>query len=114
MIASLLAAPWAVSKLPRDCLIDTSGDQSACGIVQHSILILKNVLGVLIGILGVLMLITPGPGLIMILIGLALTSFPGKRVLMHRIGRQKTVFQTLNWMRARYQQPPFLHPDEQH
>lgn len=111
MLASILAAPWAVSKLPEDCLINGIPSKPISGGINLVLSTIRNVLGAFLILLGIVMVVTPGPGLIVILLGLAMASFPGKQILVRKIGSQKSVFQMLNWMRARHQQPPFLHPD---
>src|SRR5688572_495198 len=57
--------------------------------------ILKNLVGVVLIVMGVLMLVLPGQGVLTILIGVMLVDFPGKhklqRKLMSRPGVLKTV-----------------------
>jgi hypothetical protein len=68
--------------------------------------LLKNLLGVALVLAGVAMLVLPGQGVLTILLGLMFMNFPGKRRLEQRIVQQPTVFQAMNWMRARAHQPP--------
>jgi len=111
MLASMAAAPWAVSKLPVDYLINSADQAPARTKTPLWVSVIKNLSGVFLILLGIVMLVAPGPGLIVMLLGLALTRFPGKQALVRLIGRQSAVYQALNWMRARHQQPPLLHPD---
>jgi hypothetical protein len=69
--------------------------------------IFKNVLGALIVIIGAIMSLplVPGPGVITILIGLSLMSFPGKRKLEMRILRTGPVLSGINWLRAQAGKP---------
>ena len=57
---------------------------------------------------GVAMLVLPGQGLLTILIGLMLISFPGKRGLERRIVGRPTILRILNGMRARRSLPPLI------
>lgn len=51
-------------------------------VVKH---IAKNIGGVFLIIFGCLLIFTPGPGLLTILAGLYITSFPGKPALVARL-----------------------------
>lgn len=69
----------------------------------------KNLLGVLLIVLGVLLSLpgVPGQGVLTILIGLTLVDFPGKRRLEKRIMKNPTVLNGANRIRARFGKPPF-------
>ena len=66
------------------------------------------VLGV---VAGLALTVLPGPGVIMILLGLTLTSFPGKRRAELWIARQSPVHRAINWIRAHAGRPPLLLPE---
>ena len=70
----------------------------------------KNLLGLLIILVGVAMLLLPGQGILTILIGLMLLDFPGKRRLERRLVQQPSVWRALNWMRAKAHQPALEMP----
>ncbi|BBO17940.1 conserved hypothetical protein [Candidatus Brocadia pituitae] len=55
-------------------------------VVKH---IAKNVGGVFLIIIGCMLIFTPGPGLLTILAGLYITSFPGKPALVARLKKTK-------------------------
>ena len=67
----------------------------------------KNVLGVIIFVLGAVMLVTTGPGLVFILLGLSLLDFPGKRALERRLVQRPSVMKFLNDLRANFGKPAF-------
>ena len=73
----------------------------------------KNLLGVIFIAAGVVMLVLPGQGIITILIGIMLMNFPGKRTLERRLVQQPAVLRTLNWIRAKADQPPLIVPTVQ-
>lgn len=68
----------------------------------------KNVAGVLIVALGVVMALpgVPGQGLLLILIGLTLVDFPGKRGLERRLIRRPAMSRVVNGLRLRFRRPP--------
>lgn len=68
--------------------------------------VFKNLLGVLLILLGLVFLVTPGQGLLTILIGLSLTNFPGKYRLESRLVRQPTIRKSLNAIRLRAGKKP--------
>jgi len=66
--------------------------------------------GVLV-LLGVIMLVTPGQGLLTLLIGLLLLNFPGKYRLERWLVLRPGVLRGLNWLRRRHGEPPFEAPE---
>lgn len=71
------------------------------------IIILKNVFGFVLLITGIIMLITPGQGIIAILLGLFLMEFPGKYQLELKLIAHNPTFKALNWLRNKVGKPPF-------
>jgi hypothetical protein len=70
----------------------------------------KNLVGLALAITGVIMLVTPGPGIVALIVGISLMDLPGKRALERRIISVPTVFDGLNRLRARYGRPPLERP----
>jgi len=64
----------------------------------------KNVLGVVLVVLGILMSIpgVPGQGILTILLGIMLLDFPGKRALEHKLVSRPQVLRTINKLRHRF------------
>ena len=75
-------------------------------IIRISLRVLKNVVGVITIIAGLVMTITPGQGLVAILVGVILCDFPGKRKLERKLIARPLVLNTLNTIRARFKRPP--------
>jgi hypothetical protein len=75
--------------------------------MRWTLMAIKNVLGVVIFVLGAVMLVTPGPGLVFILLGLSLLDFPGKRALERRLVQRPSVMKFLNELRANFGKPAF-------
>jgi hypothetical protein len=72
--------------------------------------IAKNLLGVVLVLLGVLMSIpgVPGQGILTILLGVMLLDFPGKRKLECKIVSRPRVLENINRLRHRFSKPPLV------
>jgi hypothetical protein len=70
----------------------------------------KNVLGVLLVVLGVLLSLpgVPGQGLLTILLGVMLLDFPGLRRLERWLVSRPKVFAAINQLRHRFSKPPLV------
>ena len=66
--------------------------------------------GLAVMFLGLIFLVTPGQGTVMILVGLMMTDLPGKHRLERRLARSERVMKALNWLRAKSGQPPLERP----
>jgi len=73
-------------------------------------LIGKNVLGVLLVLLGIVMSVPgiPGQGFLTILLGIMLLDLPGKRRLEQKILGQPKVLEKINRLRQKFGKPPLL------
>jgi hypothetical protein len=71
-------------------------------------LVMKNLLGLLLVLLGLALSLpgVPGQGLITILIGVMLLDFPGKRELERKIIGRPAVLSTVNKLRKKFSRPP--------
>jgi len=103
-VGSLFMMPFILCKLAPDYF---KGEKShlitrikTSSPLKSLVLILKNILGVVLVLAGVLMLFLPGQGLLTILIGMVMMDFPGKFKLERRIVSNPKVLATINWMRA--------------
>ena len=76
--------------------------------------VVKNVVGVVLLIIGVAMLVLPGQGMLTIVVALMLLDFPGKRRLTLRILRLRHVRSGIDWIRAKAKRPPLILPDAEH
>ena len=76
-------------------------------ILRWTMIILKNIVGVILILLGILMAFpgVPGPGVLTILIGLIMIDIPGKRHLEAMIIKRPTILKAANDLRARYGKP---------
>lgn len=74
----------------------------------------QNLAGLVLILIGIVMALpgVPGQGLLTILIGLTLVSFPGKRRLELWFIRRRAVLKAVNQLRARFDHPPLDLDDE--
>lgn len=82
-------------------------------LLRTMVLVFKNFLGVILGVLGFIMALplVPGPGLVFILIGLSLIDFPGKRKAERRLLAVPSVSRFLNEVRSRFGRAPLILDD---
>ncbi|MCF6150632.1 MAG: hypothetical protein E3K37_18545 [Candidatus Kuenenia sp.] len=114
-MGTLIVLPIMVARLPVDYLIvqkekpDTL--QKRHPVLRLIILVFRNLMGILLILAGITMLVLPGEGIITILIGFALLSFPQKESAIKRIVQQKRILRTANWIRIKLNKPPLLSPE---
>lgn len=79
-------------------------------LVRWGAVILKNVLGVFLILLGIVLSLpgVPGQGILTILLGLIMLDIPGKRPLEARIIKRPAVLNAINNLRARFNKPPLV------
>ncbi len=109
LACTVLLAPRLIAALPEDHFVapETPPTPGVGGLLRRLGL---NVLGAVFALLGLVMLFTPGPGIVFLLIGLSLTRFPGRRRLMVNLVSAPNVLDALNWIRKRHDRPPLLAP----
>jgi hypothetical protein len=110
LAASALLIPWIVARLPADYF--ARDDHPTAWANSHPLLrvfllLAKNVFGLLLVVLGVLMLVLPGQGILTIVAGIALIDFPGRHRVVQWIVARDPVMNALNWVRRRAKQPEF-------
>ena len=71
---------------------------------------LKNLLAIVLILLGLIMLVTPGQGLITVLAGLALLDVPGKRPAERWIISRPPLLGAINKLRAKWKRAPLEVP----
>ena len=78
--------------------------------VRWGAVILKNLLGIFLILLGILLSLpgVPGQGLLTILLGLIMLDIPGKRPLEAKIIQRPAILSAINNLRARYNKPPLI------
>jgi Zn-dependent membrane protease YugP len=73
-------------------------------LVRALALVAKNLIGVVLFLLGVIMVLpgVPGQGILTMLIGVTLVDFPGKRGFERRLIMKPSVLKVINSLRARF------------
>jgi hypothetical protein len=73
-------------------------------------IILKNLLGVILILLGAILSLPglPGPGLLIVLAGVFLLDFPGKRKLLCKVLSRPLLLQSINRLRTKFARPPLV------
>jgi hypothetical protein len=79
-------------------------------LVRWGAVILKNLLGAILIIVGIILSLpgVPGQGILTILLGLIMLDIPGKRPIEARIIKRPAILATINNLRARYRKPPLI------
>ena len=108
-VITLLLTPYLLGLIPVDYFSEKYQLQhiskTPIGIIN---LVLKTILGIFLVLAGIIMLVTPGQGVISILLGLFLMEFPGKRKLEQNFINHEPTYKALNWLRNKAGKPPFI------
>lgn len=113
LLIGAIAVPWIVSKLPKDAFSNLKRPgwlDRQPGAVRVSLRLLKNLLALLLVVLGIAMLVLPGQGILAILLGVMLGDFPGKLRLQQWLLARPNVMKSLNWLRRKFRKPPLDPP----
>ncbi len=103
-VLSLALTPYLLGLIPQKYFLGHA-QKSSGGFLLRA---LKNIAGALLVLAGLIMLVTPGQGIVSILLGLFLMQFPGKRKLEIKLIHHDPTFKTLNWLRSKVSKPPFI------
>ena len=79
-------------------------------VIRYLGIVGKNLLGVLLVALGIVLSVpgVPGQGLLTILLGIMLLDFPGRRSLEYKLVSRPSVFKTINKLRHRFGKPDLV------
>ncbi len=118
MLLSIAIIPMLITKMAPDYFLDKRVDETTLK-YQHPVLrflgvVLKNVLGLILILLGVLLSLPGvfGQGLLTVLIGLMIMDFRGKRKLEIWLVRLGPVNRAINWIRKKKNHPPLILPEK--
>ena len=100
--ASVIFVPRFLASLPADYLQAKWHAPPKSPVLR----VLRNLLGVVLVLLGVAMLLLPGQGLLTLLVGILLVDFPGKHRLVARLLSRPKVLGVVNKLRAHKNAPP--------
>jgi archaellum biogenesis protein FlaJ (TadC family) len=110
LVASLVVIPWILIQIPSDYFShkkrQTHPWHNDLPILSLVFLLMKNILGVIFIISGIIMLFIPGQGIITIIIGVILADFPYKYRIEQWIISHPAILRYINELRAQAKQSP--------
>lgn len=111
-IGSLIVVPILIARMDADYFMPDRPKRFANlhPVLHLTGLVLKNLVGVVLLLLGIIMLFVPGQGLLTILAGFMMLNFPGKKAAELRLIRYTPLNRTINWVRAKAHKPPLNLP----
>jgi len=117
LLVTLITVPVVVLQLPQNYFCHDHREPlyriSAHPAVGFVLALVKNAVGAVLVAAGIIMLFTPGQGLITILLGAVLMNFPGKYRVERWLARQNGILPAMNWLRGKFGKPPLDAPDEE-
>ena len=107
-IISLLSLKWLVALIPTDYFIikQKSVFKSKYPLLWFISILLKNFIGYILILGGMMMLVLPGQGLFTIIIGLILSNYPGKYYIEKKLISIPKISRGINWLRRKANKPP--------
>jgi hypothetical protein len=111
-LATLVIIPWIVLRIPADyfskprrvSLVSSDTHPS----IKLIVLVVKNLFGIGVVLLGIALLVLPGQGLLTVLIGGMLIDFPGKYRCQRWLISREPVFRSANWLREKGNKNPLI------
>jgi len=109
-VASMILVPWIIVQIPPDYFTHPKRQhylwEGQPPVIRWIFIFLKNVLGMLFLIAGIVMLFLPGQGILTIIVGLMLTDFPYKYKVEIWIIRHPSILRSINWLRKKAKRDP--------
>jgi hypothetical protein len=111
-ITSLIVIPFLVVRIPAN-YFSQDHRQPVVWAEQHplircALLIVKNLLGLILIVLGIAMLVLPGQGLLTIFIGILCLNFPGKYRFERWLIMQPAIHRVIGWLRKKAGREPLM------
>jgi Putative transmembrane protein (PGPGW) len=111
----IVTLPWMLTRIPHDYFLTNpvplSRWKESRPVARLVVLAIRNLIGVLFVLLGIILLFMPGQGILTLLVGISMMTFPGKRALELWLIRRKHVLKTINWLRAKRGHEPLVLPE---
>ncbi|SRR6056297_582874 len=102
---TIIVMPLLIISIPRDYFVGERSEPYGLGrrhpLIRITVLVLKNLSGLVFIAAGFVMLFIPGQGLLTMFIGVLLLNFPGKRRLELKLVEKPKIKSGLNWIRRR-------------
>jgi len=109
-VVSLVCIPLLVARLPRDYFQHRqkkSTNPNSISLGSILLLLFRNIIGLMLFLAGIAMLFLPGQGVITMVIGIAVMSFPYKRRLLAALTTPLSVRRGLDWIRHKMKKESF-------
>lgn len=109
LVISAIVIPVLIVRLPADFYIEDDHPRhlfQTHPLLRILFLTVKNSIGAVLLVAGILMLLLPGQGILTILAALAMLDFPGKRRMEMRILHRPAILRSVNWLRIRAGREP--------
>jgi hypothetical protein len=115
-VLTLAAVAWLVVRMPADHFCKRRRRETPWW-QRHPVLgpltfIVRNLVGVVLLLVGLVMLFAPGQGILTIVVGLMLVDFPGKLRLERWLATRPRVWRSLNWLRKKAGREPLKSPQD--
>ena len=110
LIGSALVIPLIIAYMPEDYFVRINRGPLLRKPHRQVLHALKNILGYLLILCGILLLLLPGQGILTIIIGISLIDFPGKRRLQVRLVQVESVRKSMQWIRRKSHRQPLIIP----
>ena len=110
-VANIALVSFILVKIPADYFKKTHKTEFWVGpnpALHAARMIGKNILGIFLVVLGIILSIpgVPGQGLLTILLGVVLLDFPGKRHLERKLLGRQEIVKTIDRLRKKFNKPP--------
>lgn len=112
-VATLVGVSWFLVHIPQDYFI-ADDDRREPSLIRDNpalrvlLRILRNLLGAILIIAGILMLVLPGQGVLTIVVGLMLMTFPGKDRFTRYVVSRPKLHSSINSIRQRASREPLI------
>jgi hypothetical protein len=106
LVGSVVGLPIFLVRIPPDHF--QKREKTARSAADWCWKIGKNCLGVVLVVAGGVMLPLPGPGSLVLVVGLSLLDIPGRARLVRAIVSRPRITRFINWLRAKFGRPPLL------
>ena len=114
LLVTAIVVPWVIVSLPADYFHKDRKPpvpfKRFPAAARLPLIIAKNALGVALVGVGLMFLLMPGQGVIVILIGVLMVDFPRKKELERWLIRRGPILKLANWLRRKWHRKP-LHLD---
>ncbi|MGL1893885.1 MAG: hypothetical protein OCD02_19765 [Spirochaetaceae bacterium] len=102
-VGSLILIPLIIINLSPDYFSEKGHSlyEYKHPIIRYTVLIVKNIFGYILLVLGFIMLFIPGQGLLSITLGIFFINFPGKKKLEYKVLSNKKVSSVINSIRRK-------------